>query len=349
MATGSPAREIKKQNKANNKLPGDTTLRNIQPGTLSSVSPGDDKTGHSTGITSNNNFHLPVAPNHESINKNIPEENKINPVNEDINPAQPTDINNSSKTNIENEASAATQTVQQKKTDTVQKINDSIKNTQQAFSKNIADKNSKQVKFHYGLQWNINFSLKNNSHYFDGYDNNKQYYMWALPAAWAKMDINKKHGIMFRFNPFSQQFAGKQVLNIEKPFIASIEPDSVTSLIKSRGYNFGLNYEYNINSKITFVAGLSYTIQHNALYLQQAVEGYSGNILSEGIYAAGKKDASFKYLNPSYLSWNGSVKYNFRKLSIGAGVTRPISDLSSNPDYTVRPLNGEFYLQYHFK
>ena len=202
VATGSPAREIKKQNNPNNKLPGDTTLQNIQPGTLSSVSPGDDKTGHSTGITSNNNFHLPVAHDHESINKNIPEENKINPVNEDANPAQPTDINNSNKTNIENEASAASQTVQLKKADTVQKINDSIKNTQQVFSKNIADKNSKQVKFHYGLQWNINFSLKNNSHYFDGYDNNKQYYMWALPAAWAKMDINKKHGIMLRCQPF---------------------------------------------------------------------------------------------------------------------------------------------------
>ncbi|HEX5154252.1 MAG TPA: hypothetical protein VFW07_22545 [Parafilimonas sp.] len=70
------------------------------------------------------------------------------------------------------------------------------------------------------------------------------------------------------------------------------------------------------------------------------MEGYSGNVLSERVHAVEKKDASFKYLSPSYLSWNGSVKYNFRKLSIGAGITGPISNLSLNPEYNVKPLNG---------
>jgi len=349
VTAGSSNKKIQKPNNAEKSLIPDTTHQSIQPGIMDSVPPGNNKAGYLTGATSNNNLRLPVAHHHTPTNKNITEEQKSIPVNKEVNRDQPVEIKKDDKSKAENEAPAASQIVQHKKQDIVPGTNDSIKNTQPAFSKNKPENNSNQVKFHYGIQWNINFSLKNNSNYFDAYNGGKQYYMWALPAVWAKMNITKKHGITFWFNPFSQQFAGKQVVHVEKPFVASIEPDSVTSLIKSQGYHFGLNYEYNINTKITFAAGLGYSIQHNALYLEQAVASYLGNVLSESIQAVKKKDASFKYLNPTYLSWSSSLKYNFRKLSIGVGVTRPITNLSSNPDYNVRPLNGEFYLQYHLK
>jgi hypothetical protein len=203
--------KTQKQNNTNNNSSADTVHQLIQQDTL-----GDNKAGHSTNVISNNNFRLPVTHDHTSISKNIPGENKLNPVNQALNHDYLTEAKKDNKVNIENETSAISATVQNKKEDTVQMINDSIKNTQQAFSKNKPGKNSKQVKFYYGLQWNINFSLKSNRNYFDAYDGGKQYYMWALPAAWAKMDINKKHGIRFRFNPFSQEFAGKQVVNVCK-------------------------------------------------------------------------------------------------------------------------------------
>ncbi len=215
--------------------------------------------------------------------------------------------------------------------------------------KKVSSKTAGMDKFHFSLEWNINFSTVNNSHYFEAYNGGKQYYMWLLPSAWARMDIGKKHVIAVHVNPYNQQFAGSKTVHIEKPFIASIEPDVVTKLVKSRGYNFGLNYEYSPTNKITVSAGLNYTIQNKALYSQQEVIAFSGEIISDSIKAAGKKDASFQYLKPAYLSWDASLKYNFKKISIGAGVTKPITDLSANPDFSVRPLNGKIYLQYRFK
>ena len=229
--------------------------------------------------------------------------------------------------------------------DTATKNTSLIENTTAKSNKTTASKN----KFHFGLQWNANFSLKNNSHYFDAYNGGKQYYMWLLPAAWAKMDIGKKHGILFQFNPYKQVFAGKQTVHIEVPWIASVDPDIVTRVVKTRGYDFGLKYEYKFNSRMHIAAGLSYTFQQDALYAEQAVEHTSGNVLSEKIYGAKRSDASFDYLKSSYLNWNGSVKYDLKKLSIGAGVSKPFSNLSADPTYTVKPLNGELYLQYRFK
>ena len=206
-----------------------------------------------------------------------------------------------------------------------------------------------KTRFHFGLQWNANFSLKNNSHYFDAYNGGKQYYMWLLPSAWAKMHIGKKHGILFQLNPYKQVFAGKQTVHMEKPWIASVEPDILTRVIKTRGYDLGLKYEYTFNKSVSIAAGFNYTFQQDALYAEQAVEPISGNILSEKIYAAKRSDASFGYLKTSYLNWNTSVKYDLKKLSIGAGVSKAFNNMPADPAYTVKPLNGEVYLQYRFK
>lgn len=204
-------------------------------------------------------------------------------------------------------------------------------------------------RFHFGLQWNASFSLKNNSHYFNDYSGGKQYYMWLLPAAWAKMDIGKKHGLLFQFNPYKQVFAGKQTVLVEEPWIASVEPDIVTRAVKTRGVDLGLKYEYRYNKKLSITAGLGYTFQRNVLYAEQTVEHSSGKVLSEKLYAANRNDASFNYVKPSYLNWNSSVQYNFRKLSIGGGVNQPFSNLSADPAYQLKPLNGEIYLQYRLK
>lgn len=211
------------------------------------------------------------------------------------------------------------------------------------------DKRTATGKFHFGLQWNASFSLKNNSHYFDDYSGGKQYYVWALPAAWVKMDIGKKHGVLFHFNPYKQLYAGKQTVQMEEPWIASTEPDIVTRIIKTRGYDLGLKYGYSHNKKLGVNAGLSYTFQRNVLFAEQAVEHLSGNVLSEKMYAAKPGEAGFKYVRSSYLNWNASLQYDFKRTSVGAGVSQPLQNISADPAYIIKPLNGELYLQYRFK
>lgn len=277
--------------------------------------------------------------------------NNSNSINNDISISKPGDTVLQQQTET-NEIIAEAPVSSAIKSDDKSEVKDSIEKNDTADQFSLKKANSKKQKpgkFHFGLEWNINFSTVNNSHYFEAYNGGKQYYMWLLPSAWAKMDIGEKHGIALHVNPYNQQFAGKQTTHIEKPMIASIEPDVITKLIKSRGYNIGADYEYNAAKKLTIAAGLNYTIQNKALYAQEEVIAFSGEIVSDSIKAAGKNDAAFKYLKPAYLSWDASAKYNFKKISIGAGVTKPITNMSSNPGFSVRPLNGRIYLQYRFK
>ncbi|MEP6684250.1 MAG: hypothetical protein ABJA35_13360 [Parafilimonas sp.] len=229
--------------------------------------------------------------------------------------------------------------------DTSIKKNDPA-NTAKPNKKIISARNN---KFHFGLEWNADFSLKNNSNYFNNYTSGKQYYMWLLPSAWAKFDINKKHGVLVKFNPYQQQIAGSQTVHIEKPWIASVEPDVVTRVIKTNAINIGLNYTYQINKHFSLQAGGDYSFIQNVLYKEQPVEGFSGNVLSEKIYAAKKKDVNFDYIKPSFLNWNIGVQYNVKKISIGAGLNQSFKNLSADSSYTVRPLNGLIYIRYRFK
>ena len=230
-------------------------------------------------------------------------------------------------------------------------IDTSPKNSNADSSPNAHKKitSARNNKFHFGLEWNANFSLKNNSNYFDSYKSGKQYYMWLLPSGWAKFDINKKHGVLVTLNPYQQQFTGPKTVHIEKPWIASVEPDIVTRVIKTNAINIDLNYTYQLNKRFSLQAGGGYSFIQNVLYKEQSVDELSGNILSEKIYGAKKKDAGFNNIKPSYLNWNIGVEYDIKKISIGAGLHQSFKNISSDSNYNVRPLNGSIYLRYRFK
>lgn len=216
--------------------------------------------------------------------------------------------------------------------------------------KNKATAKTKKDIFHIGLQWNINFALNSNNNYFNAYrDNNKQYYMWLLPSAWASVNIGKHQSVSLTVNPFKQQFAGSKIVHVEKPFIQSVEPDVITRLIKSRSIDLGVNYSYTIIKKLSVNVGANYSFQQNALYIEQQVEGFSGNILSAKIYGVRKKDEAFKYIKPSYVSLNTSLQYNFKMLSVGGGITSPLTNLSGDNQYNIKPVNGELFLRYRIK
>jgi hypothetical protein len=247
---------------------------------------------------------------------------------------------------LKNDAASNNNSISNNKTiDTSIKISDSG-NTVKSHKEIISARNN---KFHFGLEWNADFPLKNYSNYFSSYTSGKQYYIWLLPSAWAKFDINKKHGVLLTFNPYQQQFAGSQTVYIEKPWIASVEPDIVTRVIKTKAINIGLNYTYQINKHLNLQVGSGYSFIQNVLYKEQSVEGFSGNILSEKIYGAKKKDASFNYIKPSFLNWNIGVQYDIKKISIGAGLHQSSKNLSTDSNYNLRPLNGSIYLRYRFK
>lgn len=233
---------------------------------------------------------------------------------------------------------------------TTDSIGNNTKNEVLVNRKNKKNEKQNKIKPELGLPWNIDFSLTNNSHYFSSYNNKgDQYYMWLLPSLKAGININDKQSISIIVNPYKQQFAGNKIMHIQKPWIASVEPDVVTRLIKSRGINLGLQYNRSIIKKLSVNIGGSYTFQQNALTLEQSVENFSGNIISERIYGTDKKDKAFQYLKPSYLSGDASLQYNFKKFDVGAGVTVPLNNLAADKQYLVRPVNGELFLRYRFK
>lgn len=208
---------------------------------------------------------------------------------------------------------------------------------------------NKSQKLHFGLEWKPGFSFTNNKYYFDNYSGGKQYYMWLLPSAWARLDLNKKQGITLTFNPYLQNFTDRKTVHIEKPWIASVEPDIVTRLVKARSIAIGLDYSYQLYNNFSLYAGAGYSFIQDALFNEQDVEESTGNILSEKIYGASHKDAGFSFIKKSNINWQAGINYDFKKISIGLNISQPFTNMSSDSIYIIKPVNGSFYLKYRFK
>lgn len=222
-------------------------------------------------------------------------------------------------------------------------------NKPSALTANKNKKNNTYPRFHFGLEWDASFSVANNTSYFEGYNGNQQYYMWLIPSVWGKMDLNKKSGLLLHIDPYMQQFGGEQALNIEKSWIMSDVPDIVTKLAKTKGFGFGLQYEHSINNKLSFAAGGDFMLLQKVLYKEQLMDTSTGTISSERVYAAAKNEYDFRHMHSTAINWNVSLKYHFKNWNIGAGLTRPVTNLGSNDNFKVRPVNAGIYLQYKLK
>ncbi len=203
---------------------------------------------------------------------------------------------------------------------------------------------------HFGLMWNLPIPLQGTDFYFSGYKGTSQPYMTLIPAIWAGHRFNK-HEILLKLNPYLQYFTGnselssttsKDTTGVDTLFLMF---NKTTYLHKTFGWGVGIRYNYEITPSFIIGTGVEYNFQSKALQREKITIQSTGQIVSDSLYGIQKSSDGWNYLNSGFIAGTFEVAWRKELFDLGACFTVPVTNLSSAPGLSVKPLNGQLFFR----
>lgn len=210
----------------------------------------------------------------------------------------------------------------------------------------------KQLGINYGLQWNVALPLQGTKSYFTGTNGSSQPYIALIPDLWLSKQFGKKQELLLMVHLSNLYATGERPLASSKGQLSIIDTTTVTKnllLLKTSGFTAGLQYNFQVYKRWNIGAGLNYHFLNRALLTEKTTGVYTGSVLSEYTLLAEKNGSNWLYLNSSFVSGKIELSYYLGKIKIGGSLLIPLSDMSSVPGYSIRPVNGQLFLRWRLK
>jgi len=207
---------------------------------------------------------------------------------------------------------------------------------------------------HFGLQWDEDVPFSGTNYYFTGYDGKKNLYLPLVPGAWFSHKAGR-HEIMFTIDPLNQNFTGN-ILISSVTIKDSLSQDSLSVmknkssfLHKTYGFGAGIQYNFEIAPSLTVGLGINYHGQSKALQSDIITNKLTGALISDSLYGIKKSSDGWNYLKAGFISGKAEVAWRKKFFDVGAAITFPLTNLSSVPGLTIKPINGQVFFRWKIK
>ncbi len=197
---------------------------------------------------------------------------------------------------------------------------------------------------HAGLLWNVNLPFSGYNNYFRGTNNTTDFYKTLIPGIWAGKTLSSGNEILIKVKPYSQQF-GSNRMDTSLTTVRDTATYYYTTsrgLLKSSGFNLGIQYNQNVYNGLSVGLGANLQWQKNALLSNQVKSSRRNTVVDyEPFMSLSQKTDTSGYLKPYFFTGNLEVLYAWKKVQLGAGITVPITRLLGRSYEKQKPVSGQ--------
>jgi hypothetical protein len=223
-----------------------------------------------------------------------------------------------------------------------------------SINKETKSKISKSKTIHYGLQWNL--PVQKGASFLDVNSVNQPAAL-LIPQFFVSKQIGKKHNFILAFNPYAQYYLNnKAMIDFSKYDVtiysgsqSNSKPENITyteatSFNKLISIEASILYQYQLSSKIKIGLGIANSWT-NAALIQNKVIKNGISVTRDSLYGIDNTDKEFVYLKSSFLLGKFETQYQLNKISIGLGLSMPLSNPFNSNKFNI-PLNTNLFLRY---
>jgi hypothetical protein len=207
------------------------------------------------------------------------------------------------------------------------------------------------------LLWNVAVPFAAYNSYFKGADSTSDFYKILLPGLWVGKTFNNGNELILKARAYNPYFGGKRpfssVDSLRRYFLPARDTlparDSVVNyhhsmhLVKSSGFNVGMQYNQRISSRWALGAGANLQFQKSAVVSYSNIVSDSTKTISSigNFDSVRPKSDSPKYVRTYFITSNVEVLYCWKKLQLGAGLVVPVTSMIASPYRNLRPVSGQ--------
>jgi hypothetical protein len=200
---------------------------------------------------------------------------------------------------------------------------------------------------HFGLEWNVNSSLKSTSYVLSGSDSIDKFARLLIPGVFVTKTW-QKHGLTFSFSPYQSYFGDTKM--ISQQIDSTLSTDSLKGynnvrLIKAVGMNFSLQYQYHVSRLLALNVGASYSMFSGALFREE-IQTAMGTTIPGALVTLKNSTEIRTKINPRLFALKAGISFTPGRFQVGLNVILPLSSVSKSSELPVKALNGQFYLRF---
>ncbi|MBS1509887.1 MAG: hypothetical protein JST86_03550 [Bacteroidetes bacterium] len=201
----------------------------------------------------------------------------------------------------------------------------------------------------YGLQWEWPLPLQGTTYYFTGANGKSQPFVFLLPGIFVEKKIGARHYVSSKLLLLRHQFAEQNVLSATIADASNLDTAKVltqTTLLKTYGFEAGLDYQYHINTNWLMGLGVQYNAQSKALLLNQKLLLRDGTLLQETLATIQKGASEWAPLNNYFISVHASAGFVLKKKQVGIEASLPVTSMAKT--VPVKPPAILLYVRWHW-
>ena len=222
-----------------------------------------------------------------------------------------------------------------------------------SFKNNPGKGSRKEIRLHYGLQWNLHIPVYGFKDYFTGANGDNQFYNLFIPGVWASKTFgSNSNELLLVVMPVQQFFTGKKVAAVYTEPASTLDTTTVqrkTIVIKTSGIYAGLEYNYHLNDTWAVGGGFNLHWQSGALANSQAVRLSDGVFLPDSLFSVKANSPQGQYIKPLFINARLGVSFIMKNIVVGGSIVAPLTSIFALPVAAARPLNGILFLRWSVK
>lgn len=244
-------------------------------------------------------------------------------------------------------------------TDTTTKHSaDSLTSATAIVTSKTSPKSTKVGLFHIGLQLNVPVEASANSLDVNG---KRQPLSLLVPQVFITKNLSKKQRLLLAFNPYSQYYLDNKHVISNNNYNVTIQhganednlPQQVAyseqvSINKLISMEATLMYQYQLSDRIKIGLGVSNNWLQSAVIANRVFKNNT-IIAHDSIFGIDKSSREWDLLKSSFAVGKLEMGYQYKKMEIGAVVSKPISNISSNTFTNKAPLNTNLFIRFFLK
>ncbi|QRQ99826.1 hypothetical protein [Dyadobacter sandarakinus] len=209
-----------------------------------------------------------------------------------------------------------------------------------------AEAAGKVSSIQFGPEWSINSSLNRTEYLFAGKDSVSKPAWVLVPGIFVSRNW-KQHAVSFTFSPHQTYFGNSTLL------VHTVDPitihDSLKTynnvrLKKATGLNFSMYYHYQTTRIFAVGGGVAYNHFLHAL-VRKEIENYEGKVYPGALATITRPAGLSQHMRPGLLSLKAGILFNPGRFQAGVNVILPVTGVSRIQPFSLKPLNGQFFLR----
>ncbi|MCF0038671.1 hypothetical protein [Dyadobacter fanqingshengii] len=202
--------------------------------------------------------------------------------------------------------------------------------------------------FEVGLVWNVNAPFKRTDFLFNSIDSVRKPASLLIPGIWVTKSFREKHSLTLTMQARQPYFGNNKRLAQATDSIPGVDSAHWyrnTDLIKTVGFNVALQYHYQVVKGLSVGAGIGYSRTSGALMRVQMYNRNDKPLEGEYVSLKGPKELN-PLLNTDIFYFKAGLAYKIGRFQTGINILAPISNISGSPQYSIREINGQFFLRF---